>query len=87
MKTQISEVLKEVQWMVENNSTVRDTARHFGCSKSKIHSDINKRLFYYASYNAKAKRLYFLARNLLDYNNSVKHIRGGQAVKDKATKK
>ena len=86
MKTQISEVMKEVQWMVENNSTVRETARQFGCSKSKIHSDINNRLFHYASKNAKAKRLYFLARNLLDYNFSVKHIRGGQAVSKKAKK-
>ncbi len=67
-------------YMVENFATVRATAQHFGISKSTVHKDICQRL---PQYN---KHLYNQVRNILDENKAQRHIRGGNATKNKYKK-
>ena len=64
-------------YMIENGTTVRAVAKHFGISKSTVHKDLSQRL---PQYN---NRLYLLVRDILDTNKAQRHIRGGMATKKK----
>ena len=64
-------------YIIENNATVRKTADYFGISKSTVHKDISQRLPHYN------KALYIAARNVLDNNKALRHIRGGMATRAK----
>lgn len=64
-------------YMIENKTTVRDTAEKFGISKSTVHKDLTERL-YYAN-----RPLYYKVKELLEYNKSQRHIRGGLATRKK----
>ena len=64
-------------YIIEENATVRQTAKKFGISKSTVHKDVTDRL---AQINpALAKQ----ARRVLDRNKSERHIRGGMATREK----
>ncbi len=81
MKDYIEERTLEVaKYIVANKSTVRDTAQVFGCSKSTIHKDLTERL---PRINGK---LALMVKELLDFNKSERHIRGGKATKMKYEK-
>ncbi|MFI3213745.1 MAG: sporulation transcriptional regulator SpoIIID [Eubacteriales bacterium] len=78
MKTYIEERAVEIaNYIIENNATVRQTAKMFGISKSTVHKDITERLLQINSSLAKD------ARKILDVNKSERHIRGGMATKEK----
>jgi putative DeoR family transcriptional regulator (stage III sporulation protein D) len=64
-------------YIIENNATVRQTAKAFGISKSTVHKDVAERL---AQINP---TLAAEARKVLDVNKSERHIRGGMATKEK----
>ncbi len=64
-------------FIIENKTTVRETAKKFGISKSTVHKDLTERL-YYAN-----KPLYFKVKELLEFNKSQRHIRGGMATRKK----
>ena len=65
------------QYIIENNATVRQTAKAFGISKSTVHKDVAERL---SQINpALANEV----RKVLDVNKSERHIRGGLATKEK----
>lgn len=64
-------------YMIENGSTVRATALHFGISKSTVHKDVTKVL------KGINKALYLKVAELLDKNKLERHIRGGEATKKK----
>ena len=64
-------------YIIDNNATVRQTAKAFGVSKSTVHKDVTDRL---AQVNP---RLAMQARKVLDVNKSERHIRGGLATKEK----
>lgn len=64
-------------YIIENNATVRQTAKEFGISKSTVHKDVTERLGVVNP--ALAKR----TRSVLDVNKSERHIRGGLATKEK----
>lgn len=64
-------------YLVENNSTVRGVAAHFGISKSTVHKDITQTLKHVN------KPLYFRVRQVLAVNKQERHIRGGEATKRK----
>lgn len=64
-------------YMIENSSTVRATAAHFGISKSTVHKDVTKVL------KGINKALYTKVAVLLDKNKLERHIRGGEATKKK----
>ena len=78
MKGYIEERAVEIaNYIIENNSTVRQTAKQFGISKSTVHKDVTERL---AQINP---TLANEARKVLDQNKSERHIRGGLATKEK----
>jgi putative DeoR family transcriptional regulator (stage III sporulation protein D) len=70
-----SRVIAVGNYVVETGATVRQAAKEFGVCKSTIHLDLTKRL------PELSPRIYSIARSVLDFNKSVKHIRGGEATK------
>ena len=69
--------IKLAEYLIENHSTVRATAKHFGISKSTVHKDVAEKLPHIHA------ELYHKAKIVLDKNKAERHIRGGQATKDK----
>lgn len=65
------------EYLVSHETTVRATAQHFGISKSTVHKDISEKL------PQIQHRLYDEARRIMDQNKAERHIRGGQATKNK----
>lgn len=65
------------EYIVEQNATVRAAAGKFGISKSTVHKDVSKRLQYIDS------ALYKKVNKVLQQNKSERHIRGGEATKNK----
>lgn len=63
------------QYIVKNKSTVRQTAKKFGISKSTVHKDVSERL---KEVDAK---LYKEVKIILETNKNERHIRGGMATK------
>lgn len=63
------------KYILEKNTTVRQTAKTFGVSKSTIHKDVTERLKEINPSLAKE------VKNVLDKNKSERHIRGGLATK------
>ena len=78
MKGYIEERAMEIaKYIIENNATVRQTAKQFGISKSTVHKDVTERLPQINPALAKT------ARKVLDVNKSERHIRGGLATREK----
>ena len=69
--------IKLAEYLINNNSTVRATAKYFGISKSTVHKDIAEKLPHIQY------ELYQKAKCVLEKNKAERHIRGGQATKDK----
>ena len=65
------------RYIIDNNTTVRQAAKHFGISKSTVHKDVTERLVQVNPSLAAE------ARKVLDVNKSERHIRGGLATKEK----
>ena len=65
------------KYIIDNNATVRQTAKQFGISKSTVHKDVTERL---SQVNPTLERE---ARKVLDVNKSERHIRGGLATREK----
>jgi len=64
-------------YMIDNGSTVRSTAAHFGISKSTVHKDLTSVL-------PKVNRaLYARVKEVLDVNKAERHNRGGEATRQK----
>ncbi len=65
------------EYIIENQATVRACAKAYGISKSTVHKDVSDRL----------KRinpaLYHQVKEVLDRNKQERHIRGGEATKQK----
>lgn len=64
-------------YIVENNATVRSTAKQFGISKSTVHQDITSKLEHVN------RQLHDEVKQVLDRNKQERHLRGGQATKEK----
>lgn len=78
MKGYIEErAVNVANYIIENNATVRQTAKKFGISKSTVHKDVTERLLVINS------ALAYKAREVLDLNKSERHIRGGLATREK----
>lgn len=72
---------KIANYIIEKDATVRQAARYFGVSKSTVHKDVTERL---ELFNPK---LASQTRKVLDLNKSERHLRGGQATKEKYDRK
>ena len=64
-------------YLVENKTTVRAVAAHFGISKSTVHKDITQHL------KRVNRPLYLQAKEILELNKRERHLRGGEATKQK----
>lgn len=69
------------KYIAATRCTVRDAAKQFGIGKSTVHKDVTERLPSLDSALAETVRI------ILDYNLSVRHLRGGEATKQKCAKK
>lgn len=63
------------KYIVETDSTVRETAAKFGISKSTVHKDVTEKLMRYD------KQLYGKVKKVLLKNKAERHLRGGRATK------
>ena len=63
------------EYIIENNATVRRTAKEFNISKSTVHKDVHERLKKINPALANDVRV------ILDKNKAERHIRGGMATK------
>lgn len=78
MKSYIEERAVEIaNYIIQNNATVRQTARKYGISKSTVHKDCTERL------TQVNPALAAQVRRVLDVNKSERHIRGGLATREK----
>lgn len=68
-------------YIIDNNSTIRQTAKWFGYSKSTVHNDVSNRL------KKIDYSLYKRVNKILKINFEEKHIRGGESTKNKYLKK
>lgn len=67
-------------YIARSGCTVRDAAKSFGLGKSTVHKDVTERL------PKLDRELSERVRKILDYNLSVRHLRGGEATKQKCAK-
>lgn len=81
MKSHIEErAIIVAKYILEKNTTVRQTAKTFGVSKSTIHKDVTERL---EEINPSLAQE---VKKVLEKNKSERHIRGGLATKKKYEK-
>ena len=67
-------------YVVDSGATVRAAAAHFNISKSTVHKDLTYKL---PKVN---KSLYLMVKDILDTNKSERHLRGGEATRQKYIK-
>ena len=65
------------QYIVEHGATVRSTAAAFGFSKSLVHKDVTERLA------RLSPELWQSVHAVLMKNRSERHLRGGEATREK----
>ena len=65
------------RYIIENNATVRQTAKQYGISNSTVHKDVSERL------RVINESMYKQVKLVLEQNKQERHIRGGMATKHK----
>ena len=65
------------EYIIQTGCTVRACSAHFSISKSTVHKDVTERLQYIDA------DMFEEARGVLELNLQQRHIRGGQATKEK----
>ena len=65
------------EYIIETNGTVREAAARFGISKSTVHKDVTEKL------RETDRALYGEVKKVLVRNKAERHLRGGQATKEK----
>ena len=68
---------KCAEYIIATSCTVRACSAYFSISKSTVHKDVSERLRYID------EDLYEQVRQVLEYNLSERHIRGGIATRKK----
>lgn len=64
-------------YLIENDATVRSAAARFGISKSTVHKDVTQIL------PRVNKALYLHVKQVLEKNKRERHLRGGEATRNK----
>ena len=70
-------VLTLAEYIAEHKATVRRAAREFGISKSTVHKDVTERL------RGIDPALFVAVKRVLDENKAQRHLRGGEATREK----
>lgn len=65
------------EYIIKTGATVRETAKKFSVSKSTVHKDVTERLY------IENRQLYKKVKNILEKNKSERHLRGGEATRQK----
>ena len=65
------------QYIIDSKDTVRGAAKRFGVSKSTVHKDVTERLMKINPLLAGE------GKKVLDDNKAERHIRGGEATRQK----
>ena len=73
----VERCLKIGKYIIDNSSTVRETAERFNLSKSTVHKDATEKL------NRVDPEIYLKVRKVLEINKAERHIRGGEATRIK----
>ncbi len=82
MHTDIEERTVEIaHYIIDKKATVRSAAKYFGVSKSTVHKDVAERLLKIQP--ALAQQV----REVLDVNKAERHLRGGEATREKYHKR
>jgi len=76
-KNIINRVIEESNYIIKTKETIREIANVFNVSKSTVHKDLKDRLLEIDA------DLYEKVSNILKYHLDVRHIRGGNATKNK----
>ena len=69
------------EYVIDTGATVRVAAQNFGISKSTVHKDLSYKLRYINP------RLYNRVKEILEINKSERHLRGGEATRQKYLKR
>lgn len=69
------------EYITEHQATVRGAAREFGISKSTVHKDVTERL------RMRNPALAAEVKKVLDQNKAQRHLRGGEATREKYLRK
>ncbi|MCJ7840585.1 sporulation transcriptional regulator SpoIIID [Lederbergia sp. NSJ-179] len=72
--------IKIGRYIVETRKTVRVIAKEFGVSKSTVHKDLTERL---PDINPDLANE---VKTILEYHKSIRHLRGGEATRQKYRK-
>jgi putative DeoR family transcriptional regulator (stage III sporulation protein D) len=70
-------IKKEAEYIINTNSTIRQTGKKFNLSKSTIHKDMTERL------KELSPKLYNKVEKILNEHIKIRHINGGNATKNK----
>ncbi|HZK25183.1 MAG TPA: sporulation transcriptional regulator SpoIIID [Oscillospiraceae bacterium] len=70
-------VLEISNYILETGATVRQVAKKFGVSKSTVHKDVTERLPFINRFIAREIKV------ILEKNKSERHLRGGEATRQK----
>ena len=82
LRDYISErVIELANYIIDTKCTVRQAAKKFGVSKSTVHKDVTDRL------KGINFSLYKEVLPILATNKAERHLRGGQATKEKYKRK
>lgn len=73
-------IIKESNYLLNKNMTIRQIAKIMKVSKSTVHKDLHERLIYYS------KDLYKKVNIKMNEHIKVRHINGGIATKIKYEK-
>lgn len=77
----IDERVKEIaRYVADTGATVRAAAKRFGISKSTVHKDMTSRLKYIDH------ELFSVVSAILEKNRAERHLRGGEATRQKFRK-
>lgn len=81
MREDYSELIREIaDYIILHRCTIRQCAEVFGLSKSTVHGYMHVKLKYTDI------DLYDEVQEVLDYNLSVRHLRGGESTRKKYKK-
>lgn len=81
MKNYYTRTKELALYIVNHNATIRQTARVYAMAKSTVHYDLTNRLPFVDH------DLYLKVKTILHTNFEEKHLRGGEATKQKYLRK
>lgn len=77
----LERVVKESEYILSTEQTIREIAKVFNVSKSTVHKDLGERL------SEIDNDMYKQVSNILKYHIDIRHIRGGESTRLKFLEK